>query len=211
MKSRTNIETAKPAAASQSRPERRASPTSHAVTGSQTSEREERERVGAVAVVDEPGVEEQGREPVAEDAVGAGAVADRVAPERARVGDEERQEARRRAPRRRRRRADERLPRQLAREQHDDEERHGDEGELLQQDRGGERDGGPDVARARQQREREQERSKPVASAVPNQAPRTSSGLAARAAPIASAPGAARRRASTAKKQPIVASRTRSR
>ena len=37
MKSSTKTETAKPAAASQSRPDRRTTQTSHAVTGSQTS------------------------------------------------------------------------------------------------------------------------------------------------------------------------------
>ena len=45
MKSSVKIETANPAAASQSLRERRTSQTSHAVTGSQTSEGEERERV----------------------------------------------------------------------------------------------------------------------------------------------------------------------
>ena len=47
-----------------------------------------------------------------------------------------------------------------------------------------------------------------VASAVPNQAPRTRSGLAATALPITSRHGSGASKRRTAKKQPIVASRT---
>ena len=211
MKRRTKIETAKPAAASQSRPERRTSPDEPRRHRQPDEEREQRERVGAVAVVDDAGVQEQRREPVAEDAVGARPVADRVAPERAR---------RRRSGTGGSRRASDRgegrgrarssvCAREPAREQHDDEERQRDERELLQQDRGGERDRRPREARAGQQARRRGAAPRMLgASAVPNQAPRTSSGLAASAAPTARRHGSGASKRSTAKKQPIVASRT---
>ena len=56
----------------------------------------QRERVAAVAVVDHPEAHQDRRQPVAHDPVGAGAVADRVVVERARVGDQEREHPRER-------------------------------------------------------------------------------------------------------------------
>ena len=82
-------------------------------------------------------------------------------------------------------------------------------GELLQQDRRRERDRRPDVAGARQQREGEEQRQdRRSRRRSRTRRPATSSGLAATAAPIARRQGSGASKRSTAKKQPIVASRT---
>ncbi len=61
--------------------------------GQPDREDEREERVGAIAVGEDMGPQEQGGEPVADDAIRAGAVADGVGPDGARVGDQEGQEA----------------------------------------------------------------------------------------------------------------------
>jgi hypothetical protein len=59
--------------------------------GQPDGEHQREERVRAVAVGEDVGPQQQGREPVADDAVGSGAVADGVRPDVAGAGDQERQ------------------------------------------------------------------------------------------------------------------------
>jgi hypothetical protein len=61
--------------------------------GKPDGEHEREEGIGAVAVGEHVGAQEEGGEPVADDAVGAGAVADGVGPDSPGVGDEEGEKA----------------------------------------------------------------------------------------------------------------------
>jgi len=116
------------------------------------------ERVIAEAVVDHAGVEEDRREPIADDPVSAGAVGDGVLPQSAWIGDEKGQEADGDNPRECGRGLAQSLPGGSNGQQHDGEEGDGDERELLQRDRGAEARRRPHEAAAGEKCEGEHER-----------------------------------------------------
>ena len=102
-------------------------------------------------------LQEQRRKAVTDDAIGRAAVRDRVAPQCARVGDEEREDSGEDGDEKGECAVAQDRPRGTRREQHQREERNGDERELLQKDRQSEQEGRPQESPPRQQREREHE------------------------------------------------------
>jgi len=114
--------------------------------------------------------DEERCEPVADDPVVTGPIADRVRPERTRGGDEKRQSARHDDSGEHARRAPEALAPASARDQHGGEKRNRHERELLQQDRG--REAGCRVDEARSAREPERENEEEEARRIRRAEPR---------------------------------------
>jgi len=102
--------------------------------------------------------EEQGGEAVADDPVCPRSVGDGVVPERAGAGDEERKDGCGEDSGAGRGRLLQRLPRDSHRQQHHGEEGEGDQGELLERDRGAEAGGRPHEPAPAQQPEGEHQR-----------------------------------------------------